>query len=304
MPPKKKTIAELPFLDPSSDAASDDSDGGFLKKLFRLEDDEAAQELSAVIAAGAVQNINAPDFHVFGENTTLLNLVALEGRLRCMEVLVAAGADLNAASESGHTALHLATLSHDQGGTGRFGASCVKVLLSAGADHEIRTKRGNTALDLASGRVARMLKDPAGTIASARNEAEARAASKSTLELEVGLKKAAASCDEAALKELIDAGVDVNVQSYQEDETALGIVCGARLDKEAKKDHKRRERCVDLLLAAGANPNINGSFRKTPLHWNAWDTPKSQGKISITRKLVAAGAQINIGDENGYPPHM
>jgi len=57
---------------------------------------------------------------------------------------------------------------------------------------------------------------------------------------------------------------------------------------------------VDLLLKAGANPDIPNNNKQTPLHEAA-----SHKQHLIVRALLAAGANPNVKDENGVTPlHM
>lgn len=54
------------------------------------------------------------------------------------------------------------------------------------------------------------------------------------------------------------------------------------------------------LLAAGANPNTQGEFKRTPL-WRA----AFLGKLQVVVPLLAAGADPRIGNEGGeLPAHV
>ena len=53
---------------------------------------------------------------------------------------------------------------------------------------------------------------------------------------------------------------------------------------------------VGLLLDAGADPNVHGTFEQTPLH-QAADT----GNLALVRTLLAAGADVNARSDIGPP---
>ncbi len=65
---------------------------------------------------------------------------------------------------------------------------------------------------------------------------------------------------------------------------------------------------IDLLLAAGADPNATANHRRSgPLHYAAdgfitgpvWDAKR---QVSTIRRLLGAGADINAPDKNGATP--
>jgi ankyrin repeat protein len=56
---------------------------------------------------------------------------------------------------------------------------------------------------------------------------------------------------------------------------------------------------VQILLAAGANPNTRNKYGWTPLMWAA-----GQGYSEIVRSLIASGARLNAQDRNGWTALM
>jgi ankyrin repeat protein len=56
---------------------------------------------------------------------------------------------------------------------------------------------------------------------------------------------------------------------------------------------------VQVLLAAGANPNTRNKYGWTPLMWAA-----GQGYSEIVRSLIASGARLNAQDQNGWTALM
>ena len=86
----------------------------------------------------------------YGEGKTPLIIFAQEGDAKIVEVLLSMGANVNAQSNRGSTALQLT----QEVGYCQFHyaaindhSEIVEMLLSAGADTEIKNRRGVTALD-------------------------------------------------------------------------------------------------------------------------------------------------------------
>jgi len=89
---------------------------------------------------------------------------------------------------------------------------------------------------------------------------------------------AAVTGDVPSLRSLLDLGLDVN-SSFEDvgGETLLSIVC-----------QYGRRRAAKLLLARGANPNVDGGYARAPLCRAA-----SGGYTRLMRLLVRHGARIN-----------
>jgi len=75
-------------------------------------------------------------------NETPLHVAAIWGEVEAIRLLVAAGADINAAGEHGHTPL--------QEAAGQLKIEAVKVLLELGADPSIKNDMGETAEEIAT----------------------------------------------------------------------------------------------------------------------------------------------------------
>jgi len=84
------------------------------------------------------------------------------------------------------------------------------------------------------------------------------------------------------VKELIDAGVDVNLQD-EDEETAL-ILASVEGHIEI----------VKLLIEAGADLNIKSRYGKTALMWTS-----QYGHTEIVKLLIDAGVDLNIKDIDG-----
>lgn len=105
----------------------------------------------------------------------------------------------------------------------------------------------------------------------------------------VPLVWAASFDDEAAVRELLSRGVDVNALDLflRAGMTALGIAAA-----------RGELSIVRLLVSHGARLE-KGSGRSTPLALAA-----SAGKLDVVRYLVAHGADVNARDSRGYTPLM
>merc|ERR1719313_1552623 len=101
-----------------------------------LEDDDVDEDGEGSVALEGEQLVGV----------TALIAAAYEGQLRCLELLLSAGADADGgqgwADKDGYPPLHAAAQS------GRL--ACVERLLEAGADKDIRNADGETALHRAA----------------------------------------------------------------------------------------------------------------------------------------------------------
>jgi hypothetical protein len=143
--------------------AHDDSDllaDGLL--AFLAEND--VEELQRLVDAHGAERVVSTD--VGGGRTPLHYVVATDGHVECVELLVVAGADVNARDGDFNTPLHLASMWSDYDLT-------VALLLEAGADLDARNSYDATPLHISVGHrdrksVTRLLK--AGADVSARDK--------------------------------------------------------------------------------------------------------------------------------------
>ncbi|MYH08822.1 MAG: hypothetical protein F4143_01400 [Gemmatimonadales bacterium] len=166
-----------------------------------------------------------------GDGMTALHWAAMKGRLDLAEVLIDAGADLEAGTRlGGHTPLHVASRAAH--------GLLVEALLKAGADADAATSTGATALHFAAA-----AGSPEAVEALLRHGADADAR-----EPEWGqtpLMFAAAAGRAGSVSALIDAGADASLTAY-----VLDIVA-----RDAWDQLDRRERNARVAaLRAGRTP--------------------------------------------------
>ena len=195
---------------------------------------EESECMEVLIAAGA--NVNHQDV----EGTTALIHAALDGNNEIVEFLLKSGAEVNTKNKKGWTALFLAaTQDHDE---------CVKTLIHAGADLNCKDW-GYTAL---------------------------------TMAVHSGCGK--------SMKVLISAGVDVNLQD-KAGLTALMIESG----------RSGRDTCkyARALIKAGADINLRDNGGSTALI-----KAVLKGNDNTVKILVQKGADVNLRNNNGITALM
>lgn len=97
-------------------------------------------------------------------------------------------------------------------------------------------------------------------------------------ELNQGLIQAAVNGDEFRVSELIRDGADPNFQSKTDGKTALFHACS-----------ENNVECVQALLAAKADPELEDTLGFRPLHWAA---QKGDG-LGVVRALLEGGADVD-----------
>lgn len=236
-----------------------------------------------------------------------------------LSLLIAAGADVNASSATGFTALHRVA---------RSSPEAVKILLDASADVNARNDGGSTPLFIAA--LLNPAFDPAAKLEcvslllKAGADVNVRNRQGQTALLFVGpLIQGKFPLAESALAErLIRAGADVNARDSQGSSPLLNWVFGppepVKILLKAGADPNARDHmgmgpllvaamfngtpCSDevlkLLVDAGADPNVRANDDTTPL-WIA----ALRGRVRDVAVLLDAGADVDTRMEGMTPLH-
>ena len=226
------------------------------------------------------------------EELTLLHIAAFEGYHTCLDLLIKAGADVNALTSSGETPLILASRNgHLQ---------CVSLLTLANADKNVaENKYGNTALMAAVDGGFFEVVD-----AFLSTGADVNAVNKHG---QSALSKAQTKRD-----------YYITVQKERE-------LSGQNVPEETTAEANSARCCLDSLIRANieSDPNANEAVLIVAAEWgldnfvhhliqlgvdeNAGSSGKqasvaaaSNGHIKIAEALVAAGADVNVADHHGY----
>ena len=102
--------------------------------------DDKSSALRKMLKPGVFKKSGLPIDAVDAKGKGLLSMASFNNAVKCMQVLVDAGADVNQCNENGYTPLHYAA--------GLFHPEAVRILLAAGADPTVRNKNGDMPLNL------------------------------------------------------------------------------------------------------------------------------------------------------------
>jgi ankyrin repeat protein len=243
--------------------------GGPSEAELALMDAARGGDIQAVkhhLAAGV-------DVNVIYKGQTPLHLAATfrtpsigNQRKEIVELLIAAGADVNAKDEGGQTPLHKAA----SGGHKEI----VELLIAKGADVNAKISdgfhKGDTPLDNAKHKpeIVDLLRKHGGK----------------TL-YELSIWKAAFGGSIEAIKQHIAAGTDLNAKD------TYGWI---PLNHAAEGGHKE---IIELLIANGADVNAQNVDGYTPLH-----TAILNDETEIAKLLITKGADVNAQNGGGPAP--
>ena len=212
---------------------------------------------------------------------------ANKGHEDCLETLIKAGAAVNMAEDNGFTALmYAAGDGHDK---------CVDKLLIAGADVNITTAENETALDLAAlcgyDKCVNILIKAGSDVGLHVGTGEGRSA----------LISAAMFSHHRCVDLLLQVGADVNFKPSNGNTALISALlftekeCEDRMREAKGTDKRSHQKCVNLLIEAGADVNARGMYDTMPLVLAA-----GKGHYECVVLLLRAGILINKTTHLGH----
>lgn len=235
------------------------------------------------------------------------------GSVDVIRFLVRHGADVNASSHNGETALFSARSAdtvvalhelgghldaHDNSGTtalmvaaGRADLNVVQALLQAGADPEAATDLGAVALHFA----ARSNEDGAAPVISALLDSGASIDE----ETDDGMTPLMLAADEAntdALSRLLERGASLE-GATRSGNTALILASDGRTESGRGTATDRMLYCIRSLAGAGADLNAVNDNDETALHWAV-----TSYSAEAVEALLQLGANPNVRNKDGKTP--
>ena len=246
------------------------------------EDHSASKSIETLIKAGA--NVNAQT----DSGISALMKASASGYKECVSLLLEAGADVNANCEEGCTSLiYSAMFGHEV---------CLDHLLAAGADVNIKENSGSAALLMAStyghDKCVKSLVGAGAGVNVKDNEGF------------TALIRASSFANFKCIEHLLNAGADVNGTTTTGNVTALmaasGIYqryyCQRMIEYTGitylSEDHSA-SRSIETLINAGADVNIKDDADNIPLIKSI-----SRRHEKCIPLLLAAGADVNARDNS------
>ncbi|XP_067050086.1 ankyrin repeat and SOCS box protein 9-like [Acropora muricata] len=213
----------------------------------------------------------SPDLRDPDTKQTALHLAAARGRVGCVRLLMEAGAKCNVQEKDGLTPLHLAVY-HGH-------VKCVTVLIEHGANVNSTSRFGSTPLHQAAyfGHF-----DCASVLLAAGALANVEEAWGQT-----PLFLAAQRAHSDVVRILLHYGAYVDKMDKAHFKTGLHVACEAQ-----------SVACVQYLLDAGADPNVQAEHGRTPLHI----VLRGEESGPLIQLLVEYGARFDILDDSGNSP--
>jgi ankyrin repeat protein len=211
------------------------------------------------------------------------------GHAALVEWLIAQGADTGAAARTGATPLSAAVSARQE--------AVVARLIAAGATVDQTLPGGITSLMIAAAlgfdAIVQMLL-VRGADASFRDEL-----GNTALHAAVQFAWASTEAEPARriIERLLDAGVPVNAQNH-EGSSALLLLLGARADAGTPASNRALGALVSLLLARGADIDVQDRRGVSVLHSAAM-----HGMLDLTAQLLKAGADVRRTDTLGRTAH-
>ncbi|CAM9270126.1 unnamed protein product, partial [Hapterophycus canaliculatus] len=204
---------------------------------------------------------------------TPLHVAASEGCVGIALLLLQRGADKASKNKLLQTPLHRAALN--------LHAPVVRLLLDAGVDATIRDMRGNTPLlaALAEGGAADGLLR-GGADPNVRDKRQ-----------QTPLHRSPSEKTPEVVETMIEFGASVKCDDLGGWMTPLH----AAVHRGDNCPYRELEKCIDILVAAGADIEARNPKGQTPLNFGA-------ARINAVRCLVGHGADVNTQDNEGSTP--
>jgi ankyrin repeat protein len=216
---------------------------------------------------------------------TPLMFAAAFGSRDAVRALVDSGADINATSKSGLTALHLAW--RDE--------SVVRLLLDHGANVNAKSQLGFTPLIVAASATG-----TAGVVTLLLNKgADVNAAENRRV---TPLIAAASVGNTAAAKILLDRGANANAFADGSGQKTATPLMGAAHNGDGELTRLLLERKVDVNVKS---PDSDGSARNGPVAFGsltALHLATAASSPSVMKMLIDAGASLDATDARGLTP--
>ncbi len=243
------------------------------RELCVAVSDNEPDQVKRLLASGANIDARSRGSHTDGMTMLILAVWHRWGR-ESVQLLIDAGADVNARDERGNTALIYAAEARPA-----INLAVTEMLVKAGADVNIKGEDGMTALMYAA-----MHDDPrvVKRLLDAQADVAARDAKGWTALMHATRKDRGYA---AIIELLIESGAEVGAV-HQRGGTALSSAC-----------YNGHTRAVELLLDAGAKVNGKDQAGWTPLICACFN-----GHTPIVKLLLAAGAEVNAKDAAGRTP--
>ena len=262
-------------------------------------------DLTSLRQLATAPTVNATD----ARGNTALHFAAMAGSVEGLEIVLEAGASVNAVNTAGFTPSILAATSPEK----------LSVLLARGADIKARTKAGRSALDVAvacehcAESVRLLLKagadinerDPRGItplqLASSSTMTSFLLAHGATVDAKdtargTSLTTAAAAGDVALVRTWLAKGIDVNASNADGGKVKNGQIRLGKLAPIILAAPYGSQELLKTLLAAGADVNAQDGRGLTPL---IAAVASDRGDLRVVKALLAAGADVNRKDADG-----